>query len=62
MGLEKKKPGCYAYIEDAYGTSSGGKKICSQNEVVEYFRFGSAGSFFIYDQSSNTFKRYWDSD
>ena len=62
MGLEKKKPGCYDYDEDGSGASSGGKKICSQNEIIEYFRFGSAGSFFIYDNKSNTFKRYWDSD
>ena len=62
MGLEKKKPGCYEYNEDEAGISSNGKKACSRNDILEYFRFGSAGSFFIYDRESNAFKRYWDSD
>lgn len=62
MGLEKRKPGCYEYIEDDNGMASNGKLACSKNDILGYFRFGSAGSFFIYDCQSNFMKRFWDTD
>jgi len=62
MGLDKKPAGCYEYHEDDSGKPSSGKKRCSKNDVLEYFKFGSASSFFIYNQEMKTFDRYWDSD
>lgn len=62
MGLEKRKPGCYDYNEDDGGIASEGKKACSKSDILDYFRFGSSGSFFIFDRESNALKRYWDSD
>lgn len=61
MGLEKRKPGCYDYI-DSDSLESSPKIVCSESDILDYFRFGSSGSFFLYDQESRTLKRYWDSD
>lgn len=36
--------------------------VCSKAEALDYFRFGSAGSFFLYDKNTRHFSRYWDSD
>jgi hypothetical protein len=60
MGLEKRKSGCYDFHEDDAGNLSDGK-VCSKFDALEYFRFGSSGSFFIYDEGSGVFDRYWDS-
>lgn len=62
MGLERKSPGCYAYGEDANGHPSHGEKICGQADLLEYFKFGSASSFFLYKGRSRELERYWDSD
>ena len=62
MGLEQKSPGCYVYTEDDAGNLSRGQQICGRNSILEYFKFGSASSFFIYEISSDKFARYWDSD
>jgi hypothetical protein len=62
MGLERKSPGCYAYREDASGNLSRGEKICGRADLLEYFKFGSASSFFLYKDRSRKFERYWDSD
>ena len=60
MGLEKRNPGCYEFHEDDAGNIADGK-VCSKFDVLEYFRFGSSGSFFIYDDNNDIFSRYWDS-
>lgn len=60
MGLEKRNPGCYEFHEDDAGNLSDGR-ICSKFDALEYFRFGSSGSFFIYDEKSDRFGRYWNS-
>ncbi|WP_148040907.1 hypothetical protein [Montanilutibacter psychrotolerans] len=62
MGLEKKGPGCYSYAEDDVGRPSRGRQICGRNDMLEYFKFGSAGSFFVYETNRNTLGRYWGSD
>ena len=60
MGLEKRSPGCYEFHEDDAGNISGGR-ICGKFDALEYFRFGSSSSFFIYDEKSDSFGRYWNS-
>lgn len=60
MGLEKRAPGCHEYVEDESANSSG--TICSKFDGLDYFRFASSGSFFIYNDKTGNFERYWDSD
>lgn len=60
MGLEKRSPGCYEFHEDDAGNTSDGR-ICSKFDALEYFRFGSSSSFFIYDENGDSFGKYWDS-
>lgn len=62
MGLERKPAGCYAYQENDSGNPSSGNKICSENDILEYFKLGSASSFFVFNQTTKGFDRYWDSD
>lgn len=61
MGLEVRAPGCHRYNELNEGSDTGGQ-VCSKAEALDYFRFGSAGSFFLYDKNTRHFSRYWDSD
>ena len=60
MGLERRNSGCHKFHENDAGNLVD-SKICSKFEVLEYFRFGSSSSFFIYDEKSDSFGRYWDS-
>lgn len=62
MGLERRPVGCFPYREDEFGNEARDEKICSVGEVIEYFRFGSASSFFVYEKKTGKFSRYWDSD
>ena len=62
MGLQRMTAGCYDYSESDQGVPSRGKKVCSKGDALSYFRFGSSSSFFVYDLSTDTFSRYWDSD
>jgi len=61
MGLAKRSAGCYEYYEDDAAGAGAGGAVCTQFDVLEYFRFGSSGSFFIYDKRMDNFRRYWDS-
>lgn len=60
MGLDKRDPGCYEYFENEDGTLAGAP-VCTRSDVLEYFRFGSSGSIFVYDKDSKLINRYWDS-
>lgn len=60
MGLEVRSAGCYEFYEDDLLSRADGP-VCSRRDVLEYFRFGSSGSFFIYDENLEVFRRYWDS-
>lgn len=60
MGLEKRGPGCYEFYEDDSGQSSEGR-VCTKHDVLEYFRFASSSSLFIYDSQTASFRRYWQS-
>lgn len=60
MGLERRDPGCYEYHEDDEGNVKMGE-VCSKFDILEYFRFASSSSFFIYDENDGEFHRYWDS-
>ena len=60
MGLEMRSPGCYEFHEDEAGEPSEGS-VCSKFDALEYFRFGSSSSFFVYNTRSGNFERYWDS-
>lgn len=60
MGLERRPAGCYEFYEDDLGSRIDGR-VCAKYDVLGYFRFGSAGSFFIYDEKHGNFNRYWDS-
>lgn len=62
MGLKRLSAGCHSYHENDEGVLSRGNKICSKGQPLQYFRFASASSFFIYDVKSDRFLRYWDSD
>jgi len=61
MGLDVRAPGCHLYntVNDLVEASG---RICSRSQALEYFRVGSATSFFLYDQKTGLFNRYWDSD
>ena len=61
MGLDVRAPGCHLYntVNDLVDASG---RICSRAQALEYFRVGSASSFFLYDQKTGRFNRYWDSD
>ncbi|WP_282295774.1 hypothetical protein [Stenotrophomonas sp. PS02289] len=61
MGVAKRPPGCHLFTENERTGEEDGK-ICSKVDVLDYFRFGSSGSFFRYDSKSRQFNRYWDSD
>ena len=61
MGLEVRGPGCRDFNSLNDGPDVGGK-VCSRTDVLRYFRVGSSTSFFLYDQKTGRFNRYWDSD
>ena len=61
MGLVVRAPGCHDYntVNDLVDASG---KVCSRTQALNYFREGSSTSFFLYDQKTGRFNRYWDSD
>ena len=61
MGVHRRPPGCYSFVQKE-GAGNGDGEVCSETDVLDYFRFGSAGSFFRYDRTAKGFDRYWDSD
>ena len=61
MGLNVRAPGCHLYNTMNDLVDAGGR-ICSRAQALEYYRVGSATSFFLYDQKTGRFNRYWDSD
>lgn len=61
MGLDVRAPGCHDYNALNDRTDVDGR-ICSRRQGLDYFRFASSSSFFLYDQKTDRFNRYWDSD
>ena len=59
MALDKRVPGCYEFYES--DTTRSGGQVCTKFEALEYFRFASAGSFFVYSKGDESIGRYWDS-
>lgn len=61
MGIEAREPGCHLYnaMNDSPDTDG---EICTRTQALDYFRFASASSFFVYDSKTGRFNRYWDSD
>lgn len=61
MGLLVEPAGCYDYFALNDGPEVKAK-VCSRAHVLDYFRFGSAASYFVYDRKTRRFNRYWYSD
>ncbi len=61
MGLLVVAPGCHDYFALDDGTEVDGR-FCTRTEVLDYFREGSAASYYVYDRKTGTFNRYWYSD
>lgn len=61
MGLDKRAPSCFRFSENERTGEKDGRD-CAKADVLEYFRFGSASSYFLFDPKTRTFDRYWISD
>lgn len=61
MGLQVEAPGCFDYFALNDSPDMEGR-ICTRADVLDYFRVGSAASYYIYDRKTGAFNRYWYSD
>lgn len=61
MALDVRAPGCHDYnaLNDRADVDG---RVCSRTQALDYSRFASSSSFFLYDPKTDRFNRYWDSD
>lgn len=65
MGIDVAKPGEYktACGKGYFACKKGESKILKLNRpAIDYFKLGSASSFFFWNDKTNSFKRIWISD
>lgn len=62
MGIDRLAAGCTEFQSKEGDPAPTPGRICHKGEAIQFFRFASASSFFVFNDKTGNFDEYWEGD